>query len=164
MTRTERRQRAKPAAFPLAALLLASLSASCADGPPPPAKLDAKSDTCRFCRMPVSDPSLAAQLVAPGEEPMFFDDIGCLSDYLREKGARAGAFAWVADHRTRAWVPARSAVFSRAAIDTPMGSHWIAHADAASRDADPAARGASPVEHRRIFGEADAPAGKRSAK
>jgi len=56
-----------------------------------------------------------------------------------------GARAFVADHRTGEWVPAESAVYSRAPIDTPMGSHLIAHASAASRDLDPQARGAAPA-------------------
>jgi hypothetical protein len=30
-------------------------------------------------------------------------------------------------------------------LETPMGSHIIAHATEASRDADPAARGGEPV-------------------
>jgi copper chaperone NosL len=42
-----------------------------------------------------------------------------------------------------------------------MGSHWIAHADAASRDADPAAAGGSPVSRHEIFGAAGPPDGPR---
>jgi len=107
--------------------------------------------------MPVSDARLAAQIVAPGEEPGFFDDIGCLRDYLARSPARPGSVAYVADHRTKGWTRAWAAVYTRSRLETPMGSHWIAHADAASRDADAAAAGGTPVTAREIFGAAGPP-------
>jgi len=135
-------------------------AAACAQGPPPPAPLEAKSESCRSCRMPVSDPTLAAQIVAPGEEAKFFDDLGCLRDFLRQNPPSPGSVAYVTDHRTREWLPAGSAVYTRASIETPMGSHWVAHADAASRDADPAARGGASVERAAIFGPGAPPDGR----
>ena len=140
-----------------AIVLAAALAASCARRAAGPAPLDTKTETCRSCRMPVSDASLAAQLVAPGEEPRFFDDIGCLRDFLAGKAPGGGGTAYVADHRTKEWIPASSAVYTRAAIATPMGSHWIAHASASSRDADPAARGGADVPLREIFGPVGPP-------
>jgi copper chaperone NosL len=139
--------------------LLASIVAlACAGGVPGPAALDTKTETCRSCRMPFSDASLASQLVAPGEEPKFFDDIVCLRDFLAgSPSTDRRSLAFVADHRTRAWVPASAAVFTRSKLETPMGSHWIAHADAASRDADPAAAGGANVPAREIFGTAGPP-------
>lgn len=109
---------------------------SCAGGIEP-VSLDPDNDTCRFCRMPVSQPALAAQLVAPGEEPAFFDDIGCLSRFLARQAAPRGAVAFVTDHRTGEWVRADLAVYARVpSIDTPMGSHLVAHRDLASQAAD----------------------------
>ena len=107
--------------------------------------------------MAVSNARFAAQIVAPGEEPIFFDDIGCLRDYLQQRGARRRAAAFVADHRTSAWVPAAAAVFTQVpALETPMGSHLIAHATPASRDADPDARGGPPVDASAFFGRPSA--------
>lgn len=132
----------------------------CAGAEPAPAALDAKNDLCRTCRMPVSDPRLSAQLVAPGEEPLFFDDIGCLRDHLIQHPAVRGSVAFVVDHRTGAFVRSGRALFTRCpAVETPMASHLLAHADAASRDADPAARGGAPVSPREIFGPAGPPGG-----
>jgi copper chaperone NosL len=93
--------------------------------------------------MAVSSPAFAAQIVAPGEEPLFFDDLGCLVTYLgQHTSVDARAVAYVADHRTRAWVPAAGATITRVdGLGTPMGSQLIAHASPASRDTDPAARG-----------------------
>jgi copper chaperone NosL len=132
-----------------------------AAGPPPPAELDTSSEQCRFCRMAVSDPRTAAQIVSPSEEPLFFDDIGCLRDYLgREPALPPGAVAYVADHRTKAWVGAAKALYTRnPSFDTPMGSHLLAHADAASRDADPDAREGTPLSPAEVFGPSGPPSG-----
>jgi copper chaperone NosL len=142
------------------ALLAAAVALSCAGGVLGPAALDTRTETCRSCRMPVSDASLAAQLVARGEEPKFFDDIGCLRDFLARSPASAGSVAYVADHRTKTWTRAAAALYTRSELDTPMGSHWIAHAGADSRDADPAAAGGAPVPAREIFGAAGPPDGR----
>ena len=136
--------------LPAIALLLA---AACAAGPLRPDALDTRNDVCASCRMPVSDASLAAQLVARGEETRFFDDIGCARDFLSFHPRPAVSALFVADHRTRAWVPAEKAVYTRARIETPMGSRLIAHADAASRDSDPAAAGGETVPAALALGE-----------
>ena len=142
--------------------LLALLLGACASGPPGPAALDTRNEACSFCRMAVSDPRFAAQIVAPGEEPRFFDDAGCLASYVKGKhdALPKQAVAYVADHRTKAWIPARSAAYTKVeALQTPMGSHVIAHADAASRDADPDARGGAPVAAADLFGPEGPPGG-----
>jgi copper chaperone NosL len=134
---------------------------ACARGEPSPAALDPRTEACAFCRMAVSDPRSAAQLVAPGEEPRFFDDVGCLGRHLAASPPPRGAVAFVADHRTGAWVRADRAVYThQPTVETPMGSHLLAHADAASRDADPAARGGSERSARDVFGPGGAPAGE----
>ena len=135
-----------------ALVLLAALAEACG-GAPEPAPLDTRNEQCASCRMAVSDARFASQLVAPGELPRFFDDIGCLADHLKGGKAPAGAMAFVADHRTKAWVRADRAVYTRVAgLETPMGSHLIAHADAASRDADPDARTGQPVAAAELLG------------
>lgn len=133
--------------------------AACAGGPPQPARIDTRNDACAFCRMTISDPSLAAQLLAPYEEPRVFDDLGCLREYLQSAGALApGTTAWVADHRTREWVRASAAVYTRhPAVATPMASHLMAHASATSRDLDGAARDGQSVPATDVFGPAGPP-------
>ena len=132
-------------------LLLAVLLATCASGPPPPAALDTKNDSCAWCRMAISEARFAGQIVAAAEEPLFFDDIGCLAHFVT--GAKAGTVTYVADHRTRTWVRADAALYTEvASLATPMGSHLIAHADAASRDADPDAKGGTPRTVAAVFG------------
>jgi copper chaperone NosL len=92
--------------------------------------------------MVLSDVSSAAQIVAPGEEPRFFDDLRCLRDYLSANPLPKAALVYVVDHRTHAWVEAARATFASApAIETPMGSHLLAYADENSMAADSHAAG-----------------------
>ena len=131
-----------------AAIALVIAAAGCSRGPLPPAPLDTRNDACAECRMTVSAARFASQIVAPGEEPRFFDDLGCLAAYMRHRPPLpSGAVVYVADHRTREWVVAATAVFTKVAgLDTPMDSQVVAHASVASRDADAAAAGGQPID------------------
>jgi copper chaperone NosL len=154
----------RPSATALAAAVglaaLAALGAAACGGALEPAALDTRNEACSSCRMAVSDARFAAQLVAPGELPRFFDDVGCLADYLKAGRAPKDAVAFVADHRTKAWVRADHALYSRVAgLATPMGSHVIAHESAASRDADGDAKTGTPVSATELFGPGWPPAG-----
>jgi copper chaperone NosL len=160
---TSARERIGMAGRLLAAATAAAALAmvACRGGAPEPAALDTRNEPCSSCRMAVSSAVFASQLVAPGELPRFFDDLGCLADYLKAGRAPAGATAFVADHRTKAWVRADRAVYTRVpSLETPMGSHAIAHADAASRDADPEARAGEPLTPAELFGPGGPPVGR----
>jgi copper chaperone NosL len=112
--------------------------------------------------MAISEARLASQLVAPGEEPRFFDDLGCLGNYLKGRTPPPGSVAYVADHRTKAWVPAAAAVYTRVKrVETPMSSHLLAHADAQSRDQDPEAADGVAVAASEILGPSGPPGGPR---
>ena len=142
------------------ALVGAVIATACGGGAPEPAALDARNEACASCRMAVSNARFSSQLVASGELPRFFDDLGCLAAFLKAGKAPAGAVAFVADHRTKAWVPADHAVYTKVpGLETPMGSHVIAHADAASRDQDPDAKGGVPVAPADLFGPGGLPRG-----
>jgi copper chaperone NosL len=131
--------------------MLAALA--CESGRPQPAPLDTRNEACASCRMAVSDARFAAQLVAPGEEPRFFDDIGCLATFVKAGRAPAGATAFVTDYRTRDWIRADRAVYARVpGLQTPMGSQLVAHADAATPTG-------TPVALSELFGPAGPPAG-----
>lgn len=138
----------------LCVLLVAGLAA-CAGGAAGPVPIDTAHDACAHCRMIVSDARLAAQMVAPGDEPLIFDDIGCLRDHLAVHPPPPDAAVFVAEHRTGAWIEAMHATYTRtAAVDTPMGSRIVAHADPASRDADPAANNGDDLPASAILGVA----------
>jgi len=103
----------------------------------------------------------AAELVAPDEEPLFFDDIGCLRSFLAARSSvPTAAVAFVVDHHTGAWIQASRAIYSRNdGIDTPMNSHLLAHESAASRDADPDAREAVALTVAEVFANLQLPGG-----
>ena len=135
-----------------AVVLVVTVAARCASGPPAPAH-PGPEEACRFCRMTIVDPRLVSQLVAPREEAMFFDDLGCLRAFLDSTPRLAsGTIAYVTDHRTGQWVRAELAVYTRLdGLATPMDSHVIAHESPASRGADPAAAGGRPVPFEDMF-------------
>lgn len=126
-------------------LFFATVCATCG-GVIRPVDVDVRYDACSFCRMTVSNRHLAAQIAGRGAEPLFFDDFGCLSNYLKEHSVDADQVVYVADHRSGDWIDARRAVFSRLPSgSTPMASGLIAHESSSSRDADTAARGSTMV-------------------
>jgi copper chaperone NosL len=137
-----------------AVLMVAGAAVACAGGPPRPATLDPGDDSCSYCRMVVSDPRFAGQIVARGEDPLFFDDLGCLRDYIHGgRSVPAGAVAYVVDHRTGTWVPGGRAVFTSVPdLSTPMGGGIIAHADRTSRDSDATARGGTSIPPSDVIG------------
>jgi copper chaperone NosL len=141
-----------PVVAPIAAVLVAC--AACTGGAVSPATLDTKTDTCGTCRMTVSDRRLAAQVVASGDEPRFFDDLNCLAQYVREHSLRRDAAIFVADHRTGEWTAATTAVYTRLPhAATPMASGLVAHASPESRAADAGTIGGDPVGIDVVLGE-----------
>jgi copper chaperone NosL len=103
--------------------------------------------------MVVSDARFAGQIAAPGEEPLFYDDIGCLASAVA--AGKSMEHAWVADHRTREWVPASRAVFTQVpGLETPMSSHLVAHTSEESRKADAAASGGRAMTSAEVFSHA----------
>ena len=129
---------------------------ACASSALAPAELRLGEDACAHCRMTVVSLTTAAQIVAPSEEPIVFDEIGCLRDYLASHDVAPGALVVVADHRTGRWVDARTAVFTQTTLQTPMASGLIAHADRASRDLDDLATGGTAVDAAAILHQAEA--------
>jgi len=140
-------------ALRLVSALSVVLLAACGGGTQGPALLDTKNEACAWCRMSVSDLRFGAQLTAPGHEPKFFDDAGCLRDWLKAPREEAPWTAWVTDHRTKEWVKAKDATFTRnPTVQTPMNSGLVAHASSASRDSDPTAKGGTAVPAAEVTG------------
>lgn len=141
--------RARCAVLVQSAVILVAvvLGAACARSEVMPEPLAVGQESCAFCRMTVSQPEFASQLLVDGELPKFFDDLGCLHSYLTATtpGPERGVI-FVTDHRSREWVRADAAVYTRApAVATPMASHLVAHATTDSRGADTALTGTTPV-------------------
>jgi copper chaperone NosL len=143
-------------------LLAMFLLGSCGGGPAAPVEIDTRNDACAWCRMAISDPRFAAQVVAPAEEPKLFDDLGCLRSWLRGGAPLpSGAAAWVADHRTRGWVLATEAVYAEVpGLATPMASGLVAWSDETSKASDPDSAGGASRTEAEIFG-GSLPSGSR---
>jgi hypothetical protein len=80
---------------------------------------------CAHCRMLVSDPRFAGQLVTRDHERFFFDDPGCLAAFMHEH-TREVERAWV--HTDSAWISTEGARFSAGAT-SPMGYGYVPSAN-----------------------------------
>jgi copper chaperone NosL len=129
-----------------------AIVSACTPGRPQAEPLRIGEDACAHCRMTIVSIDTAAQIVEPGAEPIMFDEIGCLQQFLAGTSLSDRAVVFVADHRSHEWVDARSAVFTRTSVPTPMSSGLLAHAGLASRDADPAAHGGTPIAVDAVLG------------
>lgn len=104
----------RPKSLP-AFLFIALLSATACQKGPRPIALD--TDTCAYCRMSVSDPKFAAELVTDKGKVYTFDSIECLAAYVVTEGEKAGGTPWVSDYdRPGTWLKADEAFFVRSPL------------------------------------------------
>ncbi len=73
---------------------------------------------CAHCMMVLSDRRFGAQLVTRDGDRFYFDDVGCMVLFARERGLES-AHAWVHDAESGKWVPAQEARYAPGA-STPM--------------------------------------------
>lgn len=89
-------------------------------------------DTCQQCIMIVSDARFAAGYTDEDGIPRAFDDIGCMAEFVRERGEPPYVL-WVSDYNTGDWVRAAGAWFVQSDdVVTPMGSGVVAVASESS--------------------------------
>ena len=99
-------------------------------GEPQPVPIVYDEDACSHCRMAVSQPAFAAELVTPGGQVELFDDLGCLAAWLREHPPPAGSGLFVADYESHDWFAAPDATYLVSPeLPTPMGSGLAAFHD-----------------------------------
>lgn len=102
-----------------ASLMWLIATVACGGGSLEPQPLPLDRVNCARCRMLISDHAHAAQAVAPGEEPRFYDDRGCLASDART--LPAGARLFVQLDRARGWIDVRKAFFAFPRdVRTPM--------------------------------------------
>ena len=115
--------------LPFFAVLAFAAVAGCASSEIRPVELYAE-DACSMCRMAVSDPAFASQIITLDGDVLKFDDLRCLENYRREHATLQIRAIFVKDYETRAWLPYERSVIVRTSIATPMGSGTIAAASA----------------------------------
>lgn len=100
-----------------------------------PRSIDPTIDICPVCPMSIIDEHFAAQVIDDQGQVHSFDDIGCLSIYMRrllETGGESSVLAhYVKDFATLEWVKAEEASFVQGQIDTPMSFGIVAFASEA---------------------------------
>jgi copper chaperone NosL len=99
--------------------LAAGLAASACTPAEGPAPIVYDRQPCAHCGMLISEPAFAAQLELEGEDPVSFDDPGCLLRYRAEREPRWRA-AWYHHVREPRWIAERDVAFERLPL-TPMG-------------------------------------------
>jgi len=86
-------------------------------------------DACASCRMAISQPQYAAQVVDREGTAYKFDDIGCMFRYLNNHTFPQRRL-YVMDYVNRQWLEAEQAVFVRSeAIRSPMAGGLAAFRD-----------------------------------
>ena len=105
------------------------------DFSPRPLNLDRA--VCYVCKMGITDQRFAVQAISPQGDVFWFDDIGCLVEFMnypewKEKQMDKGMI-WIGDMNTGKWIDARKAKYVFG-IETPMGYGYGAVADTTGVD------------------------------
>jgi copper chaperone NosL len=90
-------------------------------------------DACSHCRMAISDPRFAAEIITPEREVFKFDDIGCMEKYRSQMPTRK-LFIFVRDFEDDRWLPLETSTIVRTGVMTPMGSGKLAFASLAKAE------------------------------
>lgn len=109
------------AAITLLVVLVIARGRPAPDGPEPVAW---NHQACAHCRMLVGEPPHAAQLTTRGGDVAFFDDPGCLMNYLHDRKPDVHRL-WFHDSTSDRWLSGAEVGFVTGAT-TPMGYGFAA--------------------------------------
>jgi copper chaperone NosL len=106
-----------------ATALLVALLASAACGTDEPRAVVLGEDQCNFCRMEITEPRFATQVIHTTGKIVMFDAVECLAGYVRGNDTASIKSVWVADAATDGdFVRAEDAGFLvDGALRGPMG-------------------------------------------
>lgn len=86
-------------------------------------------DECASCRMAVSDPAFASEIIMKDGSVVKFDDLRCFENYRKDHNVDDFEKIFVKDYETKDWIPFGKSIVIQTGIETPMGSGQIAVAD-----------------------------------
>lgn len=89
-------------------------------------------DMCASCRMAISNPAFAAELITADGEVNKFDDIGCLDRFRTQHPAEMPVTVFYVDYESGSWLPESRALVLKTGLKSPMGSGKIAVADSST--------------------------------
>jgi len=106
-------------------LLMVVLGFACSSEPDQsPREINWDRDVCATCLMGITDQKYSAQAINKYEDVVWFDDIGCLVEYMKSDDWKRfngeTAKIWVGDYETGEWIDATKAWY-RFGVHTPMG-------------------------------------------
>ena len=118
-------------------LLLASsiiVLAACAETGPQ--EIAVGKDQCDNCKMTISEPKYATQLITEKGRLYKFDDISCLKDYeTSNTESTTNAKTYVADFPSGKFIESSTATFIKGGdIKSPMGGNTQAYQDKAAAE------------------------------
>lgn len=102
------------------------LLTGCSQEPKP---IHLHSDECAHCKMMITDPRFAAQIVNAQGKAVKFDAIECMTQYYaNNEGRLSDARLWVSDfNNPGTWVEAGEAIYIKSeVIKSPMGESLLA--------------------------------------
>lgn len=93
----------------------------------------APEDMCAYCKMAMSERRYAAQFIGRDGQSFKFDDIGCMSNFIRGKQNRDQIAAYfVVDFDGRQWIKTEDAHYMTSPkLKSPMGGNTAAFKDEA---------------------------------
>ena len=103
-------------------------------------------DECANCRMSVSDPKYASQIITEGGEVLKYDDLSCLEKYRKDHAEAKIAAIFVKDFESTQWLRYENSIIVQTGIETPMGSGKVA---VSSNDRATAVRMKFPAEEKK---------------
>jgi len=116
----------------LTALIVIS---ACTNQKPKP--IDVGQDNCAYCKMGITDPRFASELITSKGKVYKFDAIECLVAYYQELGSseQNNTKLWVHDFlQPERWLSAKNALFMRSSeIHSPMSLNLLAVANDSER-------------------------------
>ncbi len=133
--------------------LVVSLAACGADTP---RAVVVGQDQCDYCRMEITDPEFATQVILTTGKIVVFDAVDCLAGYVRGNPAERIKSAWVTDAQGGTFVRAEEAGFLLdGTLRGPMG-RVVAFANPAAAQAAVATYGGTPVSWTAILADSGA--------
>ena len=85
-------------------------------------------DMCAHCRMAVSDPKFASEIITTNEV-FKFDDLACLEAFKQRRNDLRIEASYVKDYESAQWLKIENAIRVTTGVFTPMGSGIVAFAD-----------------------------------
>lgn len=130
--------------FMLTSVLITGLLAGCTPGPEP---IDYGHEACTYCRMTITDPRYATELVNSTGKVYPFDAVECLVAYLNEHPEAEVHSLWVNDFADPGTlIPIPEAVFLHSgALHSPMGLNIAAFGSGEARQAVQDSLGGTPL-------------------